>query len=752
VSGTATLTVNPAALVTITISPQTPSIPLGTTQQFTASGTYTDGTTQDLTSTVQWNSSWAMIAVIGTTGLATSAGAGTATVSAALGAVSASTTLTVGQPAIVSLALSPSVSTIALGAMQQFQAIATYTDGTTQNLTATAAWSSSVPGIAAVNATGLAASVSAGITTISAASGAATGGAVLTVNPAVPVSLAVTPPTASIAFGAQQQFQAFLTYSDGSVQTVTSLVSWSSSASTVAAVSSAGLATGVGAGNATIYASASTGMIVGSALTVAPPSLISIAITPATSNLPLSSSQQFSATGTFADGSKQNLTAAATWASSNSNVVGVSSGLATALGFGIATITATSGGVSGSSVITVPTAPPIPPSLFDMTINKATTPWPTDTFYGQRLLGTNTLWGTIETSNGVYNWSLLNKFVTDAQTHGVDLIYTFLGVPQWASSNPSDTSCTSWAGSCDPPNDLNSDGTGSNAQWDTFVSAIATQVGAKVKYWELWDEPNVAGYANPKTWTAAQWVRMAKDARQIILGINPNAVVVSPGTAPGTSWLTSFLAAGGGNYVDIIAFHGYANPPESVVSLLITPVQSAMTAGGVGSLPLWDTEAAWGLDTVLPDPNMQAGSVARLYLLNAANGVARFYWYGWDFTNRGTMWQLTSSTGCTTPNNGGYICLSGIAYAQVYNWMDGAVLSGCSSAGTIWTCTLARPGGYFAQVMWDSSRTCSNGVCQTTPYTPPAQFIQYRDLNGNTYTLNGSTTVPLGAEPIILEN
>jgi hypothetical protein len=54
--------------------------------------------------------------------------------------------------------------------------------------------------------------------------------------------------------------------------------------------------------------------------------------------------------------------------------------------------------------------------------------------------------------------------------------------------------------------------------------------------------------------------------------------------------------------------------------------------------------------------------------------------------------------------------------------------------------------------MWDSSQICSNGVCQTTAYTPPPQFIHYRDLNGNTFTLTDSDTVPLGAEPIILEN
>jgi poly(3-hydroxybutyrate) depolymerase len=664
--------------------------------------------------------------------------------------VTASTTLTVGQAAIVSLAVLPTAAAIPLGTTQQFQAIATYTDGTTQDLTASASWSSSVLGVAVVNAAGLANSLFAGTSTISASFGGASSGSTLTVIPAVPVSLAVEPVTASIAFQAQQQFQAFMTYSDGSVQNVTSLVLWTSSAPAIATVSGTGLATGVGAGGVNIYASASNGMIAGGGLTVAAPSLISIAVTPSNTNLALSSSQQFAATGTFADGSTQNLTAQVTWTSSNSNVLSISgSGLAIALQFGISSVTATSGSTSGSAAVTVPTVSAVSSSLFDMTINKAGTPWPTDTFYGQRLLGTNTLWGNIETANGTYSWTTLNKFVSDAQSHGVDLIYTFLGVPQWASSNPNDTSCSSWPGSCDPPNDLNSDGTGSNAQWDAFVTNIATQVGTKIKYWELWDEPNNAAYVNPKTWTTAQWIRMASDARQIIRGINPNAVILSPGIAPGTTWLTNFLAAGGGNYVDVIAFHGYANPPETVVSL-ITPVRAAIAAAGVSSLPLWDTEASWGLNTVLTDPNMQAGSVARLYLLHAANNVARLYWYGWEFTTRGTLWQSAASTNCATPNNGGYICLAGIAYAQASNWMNGAVLSGCSSSGTTWTCSLARPGGYFAQVMWDSSQTCSNGVCQTTPYTPPSQFIQYRDLYGSTHNVTGP--VPLGAEPVILEN
>jgi len=59
--------VNPAALVSIAINPLAPTIALGTTQQFTATGTYTDGTAQDLTTVVTWSSSSATVAIISNT-------------------------------------------------------------------------------------------------------------------------------------------------------------------------------------------------------------------------------------------------------------------------------------------------------------------------------------------------------------------------------------------------------------------------------------------------------------------------------------------------------------------------------------------------------------------------------------------------------------------------------------------------------------------------------------------------------------
>jgi len=83
---------------------------------------------------------------------------------------------------------------------------------------------------------------------------------------------------------------------------------------------------------------------------------VSISVVPNAASLSIGATQQLSVTGSYSDGSAQNLTASSTWISSNSNVISVSSaGLATAVASGNATITATSGTTSGTAALVVTT-------------------------------------------------------------------------------------------------------------------------------------------------------------------------------------------------------------------------------------------------------------------------------------------------------------------------------------------------------------------------------------------------------------
>ncbi|MGB7865327.1 MAG: Ig-like domain-containing protein, partial [Candidatus Sulfotelmatobacter sp.] len=99
-------------------------------------------------------------------------------------------------PLLVSIAVTPGSASVAAGYTQQFTATGTYSNGTTQNLTTTASWTSSNTSVATIKAkTGLATSVAQGTTTITATSGKISGSATLTVTAAVLTSIAVSPST-----------------------------------------------------------------------------------------------------------------------------------------------------------------------------------------------------------------------------------------------------------------------------------------------------------------------------------------------------------------------------------------------------------------------------------------------------------------------------------------------------------------------------------------------------------------------------
>jgi hypothetical protein len=251
------------SLVSVALTPQGFAIPLGMTQQVSAIGAYTDGSLVDLTSTATWSSS-SSATTVNSSGLVAGASLGTSIIQVTSGTVSSSINVTVGPPALVSLALTPSTGTVFSGASLQFQLVGTYTDGSTRNLTNSAAWFAVPSQTALVNSGGFATGVAPGTATLTVVSGALFATANLTVQATSLVTIVVTPNRASIPVGNNQQFIATGNYSDGSTQDITSGVTWTSSNGAGASVNSTGLATANGQGSSTL--SASSGGITGSAI------------------------------------------------------------------------------------------------------------------------------------------------------------------------------------------------------------------------------------------------------------------------------------------------------------------------------------------------------------------------------------------------------------------------------------------------------------------------------------------------------
>ena len=281
VTGSIAVTVRPP-LASIAISPQNDYIAVGMTQQFAAIGTYTDGSTADITTAVSWTSSYSQVATIGSGGILTALAPGATAITATSGGIASSTNLSVTQSALISISISPQNLSLPIGLGTKLSANANFADGSTIDFTNQVVWSSSTASVATIGSSGTTTSVSQGTSTITASFGIFTASTNVTVSGPMLVSAVISPQILFLPPNNSQQLTLIGSYSDGTSQNVTLSASWASSASTVATVSSTGLVTASSTGTAAISATVGgLGFLSNLTVTAAGPPSITATVSPA---------------------------------------------------------------------------------------------------------------------------------------------------------------------------------------------------------------------------------------------------------------------------------------------------------------------------------------------------------------------------------------------------------------------------------------------------------------------------------------
>jgi uncharacterized protein YjdB len=381
--GSVTVTVTAASLASITVAPSAPSLAVGQSQQLTATGNYTDGTTQNLTAIAAWASDAASDATVGSMGVLTSTGAptipgqvnavasGAAHITAKwLGQTSSAIAVTVNPKVLTSITITPASTTLQNGQTVTFSAIPLYSDGMSTPALTAPVWAASNSSVA-TNVGSLFTAANIGSTTITVTSGSISASATLTVTAATLNSVSVTPSNFSIASGQQQQLTALGIYSDGTTADVTESATWSG-AGVAFSATQPGLVTGETVSVTSITATwQGKNGTANATVTVAVPT--SIAVTPESLSLELGQTQQFAATGTYSDGSTPSVTNLATWTSSApANVTVNSTGLATAVAAGGSlTLFATSPGAWGNSIqVSIAMQPPPNSNRFSLLVQQ----------------------------------------------------------------------------------------------------------------------------------------------------------------------------------------------------------------------------------------------------------------------------------------------------------------------------------------------------------------------------------------------
>lgn len=361
----------------------------------------------------------------------------------------------------------------------------------------------------------------------------------------------------------------------------------------------------------------------------------------------------------------------------------------------------------------------IPPTYFGMTINAIglPRPWPELKFAGVRLWGA-IYWAQVNPAPGIFNWARFDAILAAAEREKVDVVIDLGFTPRWAAT-VKDAPPAFAPGASSPPADL--------ASWDAWVRAAVTRAAGRIKYWEIWNEPE-----DPKYYSGdvATMVRMQQRAYEIIKEIDPTLIVLTPasnGTPEGYRWQQAFMAQGGGQYADVFAFHGYVSEPEAVTEV-VARFRQILAAQGLSAKPIWDTEAGWS-----SAQDNQDGYLARAYILKWISGIDRFYWYefaggGHDF---GKLWERARG-----------LLPGGIAYRSVQSWLVGtAVLAVTRSPPSTWRVELRLHDGRNGVILWT---TGGPAIYRVEP-----RYVSYQSLDGSERPI-ADGAVEISPRPVLL--
>ena len=357
-----------------------------------------------------------------------------------------------------------------------------------------------------------------------------------------------------------------------------------------------------------------------------------------------------------------------------------------------------------------------------------------------RLWGSGVSWRDIETSPGVYNWTLMDQLVADAQLKGQSILYTFGSTPTFYAANQPVVSTEYYGvGAARPPADMNN--------FRAFVTALATRYAGKIEAYQSWNELNVSGFWQG---TPAQAAQMTNIIHQVVANVagtsttHPLVVSASVGTRLVNNYYDTYRpylqALAALNWpVDAFSGHFYPLYSGTVTDALsqMTMFRRVLSDNGAPALPIWNTEMSYRADfsgnNVVPEYSASEtrALIAKTTLMSLTVGISRTYWYAW--TSHSGLTGITFDTGTTGEKT----------VVQLHNWLAGvASVSPClTSPNGLVTCTLTMANATTRVVAWSNSGP--------RPLAVPFAI-------GSVRTLTGTTTAPtnspymVDAEPVLV--
>lgn len=344
------LSIIPAKLDHLVIYPQNPVITSGLKKQLSVIGVYSDSTQEELTENVSWGIINNTIGDLDPSGLFLAKIAGNSVISAKIDNIKTQTTMTVNEKQVDSIEIATKRKRLPQGVSKQFKAIAAFNDGSVENITKSAQWSSNKPEVATSTTDGKIKGIGIGETEITVS---------FKDSPPVSQNLIVTNAKLKkiwiesgkekIQFinGDTKPLYAYGLFSSGDQADITNRVIWVSDNPDVFTVipsgEKAGLVKAIGLGNASIRIIDKKTQREATAIFNSQEAMLeSIHIqTQDLRQLPIGNSAELSAMGTYSNGQKLDITQSVHWQSSDENIAEINNkGMITSKKIGSVSFTA----------------------------------------------------------------------------------------------------------------------------------------------------------------------------------------------------------------------------------------------------------------------------------------------------------------------------------------------------------------------------------------------------------------------------
>jgi polysaccharide biosynthesis protein PslG len=294
-----------------------------------------------------------------------------------------------------------------------------------------------------------------------------------------------------------------------------------------------------------------------------------------------------------------------------------------------------------------------------------------------RLWDVGVQWRSVETARHHYDWTRLDQLVSAARSRHQEVTMVVAGTPSFYASDFTK-----------PPRKM--------SHYADFLRHLMKRYGRRISAYEVWNESNIRTFWSG---TNHQMARLSQIAYQVRNRLAPHAKLVSPAMVTGRDWELDIMRQffrtriGGkpvARFYNAIALslypfaraNGSTGTPEDSMKRLAKARRVLRADHVPARKPIWNTEINYGNQTgdlqshhaFKISAARQSAFVVRTYLLNAAAGIKRVFWYRYDMNNSAIGGGTFSNTLLSTPGDPSHVTRAGKTYALVQSWMHGTLL------------------------------------------------------------------------------